>query len=151
MFPLIWNRFTMFWNTFPPLILPISCTRKSSRHDLFCLPKLHLLIFEVKWVDVILAAWLFSRQNYIYLFWVDVNLAAWLFCPPKLHQGQIPCKCHFFKPSKNNIWVLRSTQLGSVNIAWSFGLIILIFSYFAMGSKLQFSCLFSSKQFYICK
>jgi hypothetical protein len=43
------------WNPLLPLILPISCIRKRSRH-FFCPPKSHLLGFQVKQVDVILAA-----------------------------------------------------------------------------------------------
>ncbi len=55
MFPPIQNTLQLFWNTFPQLILPMSCTRKCSSHYWFCPPKLHLLVFQVKWVDVILA------------------------------------------------------------------------------------------------
>jgi hypothetical protein len=54
MFPANQNTFPIFQNIFLPLILPISCTRKSYRNFLFCPPKLHLLIFQVKQVDVIL-------------------------------------------------------------------------------------------------
>ncbi len=151
MFPSIWNMFPVFQNTFLPLILLISCTRKKVP-PFFILPtKITSTPFPSKWVDLILEAWLFSHQNYTYLFWVDVNLAAWLFRPPKLHKGQILWKCHFFKPSQNYIWVLRSTQLGSISIASSFGFIIMISSSFAMGSKLQILCSFLSNQFYACK
>ncbi len=48
-------------------------------------PILHLLTFQVNWVEVILVAWLFACHNYIYLFWVDVNLAGWLFSSSKIH------------------------------------------------------------------
>jgi hypothetical protein len=45
----------MFQNIFLPSILPIACTQKFPTFFLFCPPKLHLLIFQVKQVDVILA------------------------------------------------------------------------------------------------
>ncbi len=71
--------------------------------------------------------------------------------PTKITFGANHVKISFFRPSKNNIWVLRSSQLSSIGIAWRFGSIILISKFFAMGSKLQFVCSFSSNQFYVCK
>jgi hypothetical protein len=40
---------------FPAIDFPISCSGKTSPYFLFCLPKIHLLVFQVKRVDVILA------------------------------------------------------------------------------------------------
>ncbi len=49
------NTFPLFPKTFLPSNLPLSCTGKSSRNFLFSPMKLHLLFFQVKWVDVSLA------------------------------------------------------------------------------------------------
>ncbi len=60
---------------------------------------IYVLAFQVKQVDVILAAWLFfTPKLHILVLWVDVKLAAWLFRLPKWHHTHFPSKssrCNF--------------------------------------------------------
>ncbi len=90
MFLPIQNTVPLFQKTFLQSILPISCTGKSSRNYFFCPQKLHLLLFQIKQVDVILAGWPLICKNWLKSYLMQV-------CKPRhyaLVEAVEPFKLH---------------------------------------------------------